>query len=234
MRLFSFKTPHLITHSRLSINNLFLRALSSAVLIPLIIWIINGSNIIFYCFIVAVAVLMLVEWNSIINRHKHKLYWRVAAVLYTCIFFFSFLVLKGFHNGDKALLWLVITIWGADTAAFIVGKLIGGPKFAPKISPAKTWAGFCGAIGMSCIIGIMFAYYLSVRNVALFVSTSVLLGALSQASDLLESWIKRKAGIKDSGRLIPGHGGILDRTDSFILTAPTLALLLLFFEDLYF
>lgn len=234
MRLFSFKIPHLITQNRFRTNNLFLRALSSIILIPLVIWVINGSNIIFYSFIIAVAGLMLAEWNSIINRHRHKLYWCMAAALYTCIFFFSFLLLKGFHNGDQALLWLVITIWCSDTAAFAVGKLIGGPKFAPKISPAKTWAGFCGAIGMSCIIGIMFASYFSVKNVALFVSTAVLLGALSQVSDLLESWIKRKAGIKDSGRLIPGHGGILDRTDSFILTAPTLALLLLFFEDLYF
>jgi phosphatidate cytidylyltransferase len=108
----------------------------------------------------------------------------------------------------------------ADTGAFIFGKIIGGPKLAPRISPAKTWAGVVGAIVFSWLSGVVFGY----------VFITIVLGVLSLIGDLLESWIKRKAGVKDSGKTIPGHGGILDRVDSLVVSAAGLAMILVVFK----
>lgn len=216
-------------------SNLILRIISSAILIPLIIWALYGPVTRFLVAVSIITFVMAIEWRGIIKRHRsHKFAWAIAACAYICTFFFSIMWLRGLPNGSNILLWLMITVWTADTAAFAAGTLIGGPKFAPKISPSKTWSGFFGAVCISLFIGMVMVFYFPIQNQRLFIATTVLLGALAQFSDLLESWVKRKAGIKDSSSLIPGHGGILDRTDSFILTAPTLALLLFFFEKFYF
>ena len=127
-------------------RKLFLRSLSSIVLIPLIICIIYSSKMIFGLLTVIVF-FMAIEWRRIINQHKsHKVEWEAMACVYICVFFLSFMQLKLLFYGNNALLWLVITVWAADTAAFAIGSLFGGPKLAPKISSSKTWAGFHGAV----------------------------------------------------------------------------------------
>lgn len=235
MSLLNAKIEDNVMPSRSKSSNLLVRIISSAVLIPLIIWIVYSRLTNFCVALSIIAFFMAIEWRGIIRRHhSRKIAWRITACVYICTFFFSLLWLRSFPHGSNVLLWLMITVWSADTAAFGTGTLIGGPKFAPKISPSKTWSGFCGAVCASFLIGLALVSYFPIQNHLVFIATTVLLGALAQLSDLLESWVKRKAGIKDSGCLIPGHGGILDRTDSFILTAPTLALLLFFFEKFYF
>jgi phosphatidate cytidylyltransferase len=126
---------------------------------------------------------------------------------------------------------MVVTLWASDSGAYFVGRKFGGPKLAPVISPKKTWSGFCGALFSAGIMLFLF-YYLFFSHHAIFrmgtVSgrplefflTGMIAGGVGQAGDLLESFFKRKAGVKDTGNLIPGHGGLLDRIDSLLLASP--------------
>jgi phosphatidate cytidylyltransferase len=123
-------------------------------------------------------------------------------------------------------LFLVATVWGTDIGAYAVGRMLGGPKMAPKISPGKTWS---GSVGGFCAGGLMAAWlaggFHAIDWAAL--PAGCLLSVFAQAGDLLESAIKRKLGVKDSGRTIPGHGGLFDRLDGFLMAAPVAALLAL-------
>ena len=219
----------------LKFKNLLLRIVSALLLIPVVIYIIYSGIEIFYAAVIFISILMAVEWRSIIRKQKTKrIIWQSGAVLYICVFAISLLWIRYNENNGNILLWFFVTVWLADTGGFIFGKIIGGPKLIPKISPSKTWAGLVGLILASLMSGIIFFHYLGVKDFYSFVGTTVLLGVISQLGDWLESWIKRKAGIKDSGKLLPGHGGILDRVDSLVLSAPFLMLLLIFFRDYWF
>ena len=112
------------------------------------------------------------------------------------------------------------TIALTDIGAYMAGRTFGGPKLAPKISPTKTWAGALGGLALSLVfIALMFAVWADARNhmsmVSVFIMT-VIVSISAQAGDLFESWLKRRAGVKDSGGMIPGHGGLFDRLDSWI------------------
>ena len=113
----------------------------------------------------------------------------------------------------------------ADTGAYAFGRLIGGPKLAPFISPNKTWAGLAGGIGMAAIIGVGSALLLNHKAILMLAGLSALLGAVSQAGDLVESWVKRHFGVKDTGNIIPGHGGLLDRVDGLLVAALGVAII---------
>jgi len=121
-------------------------------------------------------------------------------------------------------LYLILIVTGTDIGAYAMGRLIGGPKLAPLISPGKTWSGAVGGlvIGAGCATG--FAYALHWGTPLAF-GIGLVLSCIAQAGDLLESAIKRKLGVKDSGRTIPGHGGLFDRLDGFLAAAPVAALL---------
>jgi phosphatidate cytidylyltransferase len=123
------------------------------------------------------------------------------------------------------LLTAAIPIWCGDTAAIFVGKAFGKHKLAPSISPNKTWEGAIGnllaCVGAALALGAIFHY-----PILLMVLLGLNCGILGQAGDLFESWLKRKADVKDSGNILPGHGGLLDRLDSLMATAP-LSLLIL-------
>ncbi|MBS0560031.1 MAG: phosphatidate cytidylyltransferase [Proteobacteria bacterium] len=130
--------------------------------------------------------------------------------------------------GRAGLIFLVLTIWGSDIGAYVAGRLIGGPKLAPAISPGKTWSGAAGGLVGACAAGLaaaaLFAFPLAPGRA---IAAAALLGVVGEAGDLLESLAKRHFGVKDSGRTIPGHGGLLDRLDALILAAPVAGLLAL-------
>jgi phosphatidate cytidylyltransferase len=133
-------------------------------------------------------------------------------------------------QGKFLVLFLAVLIWTTDTFAFFVGKKMGGPKLAAKISPNKTWSGSIGGILGSLGVGLIFKTTgLLNFSLPLMIFLSFSLSAVAQVSDLMESWLKRSFGVKDSGHWIPGHGGILDRMDSFLLAAPALGLFLYLF-----
>jgi len=158
---------------------------------------------------------------------KRRALWEAGGVLYLGIPALSIVMLRLLpESGFFLLLAFFIAIWATDTGALIFGNLIGGPKLWPVLSPNKTWAGFFGGIVLAAIAGgIAFAIMqLGAGRGALF-ATSI--GVIAHMGDLLESWAKRNFRIKNSGGLIPGHGGVLDRIDSTLLAAPLLAAVVL-------
>ena len=130
--------------------------------------------------------------------------------------------------GLPAILWLFAVVWGTDVAAYFGGRLIGGPKLWPSVSPGKTWSGaltglFLGAL-LGCCSRVARVAPSGVRWVPML-AVGLVVSAFSQLGDLFESAMKRRAGVKDSSHLIPGHGGLMDRLDAFIAaTAITAAL----------
>ncbi len=121
--------------------------------------------------------------------------------------------------GLIAVFWLFGVVWSADTLAYFSGRLIGGPKLAPTISPNKTWAGFIGGITGAALAGFIITRLVDVGSANAVIALSAVAAIVAQAGDLQESWAKRYLGIKDSGRLLPGHGGIWDRLDALIVVA---------------
>jgi len=138
------------------------------------------------------------------------------------------------NYGFVCTIWLIGTVWAMDTGAYAFGKTIGGPKLCPKISPKKTWAGLIGGMATAAVWGFACAKLDGLQNFGFVMIVSAVLAAVSQGGDLFESWIKRYLGVKDSGNLIPGHGGIFDRTDALLAVTPIVVLILAFFPELDF
>jgi phosphatidate cytidylyltransferase len=127
--------------------------------------------------------------------------------------------------GLQIVVWLLVVVWTTDVLAYLVGRNVGGPRLAPSISPGKTWSGLCGGVAAAALAGGVTAWAIGSERLLQAASLGGLLAIVSQIGDLIESILKRRAGVKDSGTLIPGHGGVLDRLDGLILAAPVLALL---------
>lgn len=126
------------------------------------------------------------------------------------------------------LLFLLLLVWASDIGAYMTGRLLGGPKLAPQVSPGKTWSGALGGLAAAIAAGLLVATLSHAAEHPVRVAAiAAALGIVAQAGDLLESLLKRHFGVKDSGRLIPGHGGLLDRVDALLTAAPVTALLAL-------
>jgi phosphatidate cytidylyltransferase len=146
-----------------------------------------------------------------------------AGVLYAGAMLVSVCLLRASQtDGLAAILWLFAVVWGADVMAYFGGRLIGGPKLWPSISPGKTWAGFVVGVVCGALAGLLTSGAAS-SSVLLFVF-GLVTAAVSQGGDLFESFLKRRFGVKDSSHLIPGHGGLMDRLDGFIAAAVFAAL----------
>lgn len=132
-------------------------------------------------------------------------------------------------DGAETVLWLVALVIATDIGAYFTGRLIGGPKLMARISPKKTWAGLTGGMAAAGGVGALAAILAFVGDggapVIAVALLSALLAVVAQAGDLAESAVKRHFDVKDSGTLIPGHGGLFDRLDGFLITLPALALL---------
>ena len=137
------------------------------------------------------------------------------------------LALTFLRRQDDGLLtfWALALVWATDIGAFFAGRSIGGPKLAPRISPAKTWSGLIGGIALATALALVLHLF---EGLPLhLVLATPMLAILAQGGDLYESAIKRRAGVKDSGNILPGHGGVLDRLDGLVPVAPVAALLVL-------
>ncbi|MBN9534013.1 MAG: phosphatidate cytidylyltransferase [Alphaproteobacteria bacterium] len=160
-------------------------------------------------------------------RHRRSPLWEAGGVLYLGVPALALVALRAMSvHGFLIVLAMFVAIWATDTGALVVGKLVGGPKLWPALSPNKTWAGAIGGMVFAIFAGgVVFSFLaLNVVHGALF---AAFVGAIAQVGDLFESWAKRRFRIKDSGGLIPGHGGVLDRIDSTLLVAPVLAVVVL-------
>ena len=131
------------------------------------------------------------------------------------------------NDGFETTLWLIGAIWVTDIAAFAIGRLVGGVRLAPRISPHKTWAGLVGAIAVAAVWGLAFALWAGARTPWLLCILGACAAVVAQAGDLGISCVKRRFGVKDASNLIPGHGGVLDRLDGMLIATPALVALVL-------
>ena len=182
-----------------------------------------------------IGCLAINEWYRLVlvNRPKFPngfyMFFGALYILTPC------LILVWLRNNDLHglyfILWFFAIIWSTDIGAYLFGKTIGGAKLAPKISPNKTWAGFFGGIVSAVIISLLVYYFVHpVSTLIPLVLGCVVISVVGQIGDLIESWCKRRLGVKDSGDLIPGHGGILDRVDSILLSAPIAGIIAIIFR----
>ena len=158
-----------------------------------------------------------------------KRIWACGGLIYAASVVLAVTVLRVLSriDGVEAILWLFAVVWGTDIMAYFGGRLIGGPKLWPRLSPSKTWAGFLVGVSSGGVLGVLcLALWPGAEPASygpLFV-LGVMAGVIAQAGDFFESGIKRHFGVKDSSRLIPGHGGFMDRLDGFIAAAAFAAL----------
>jgi phosphatidate cytidylyltransferase len=153
--------------------------------------------------------------------------WPAAGLLYIGGACMALSALRGDPaEGRHIIIWLFLVVWATDIGAYLFGRWVGGARLAPAISPNKTWAGLLGGIASAAgVAAIIIAATPVERGIVAVVVLSALVAVVSQVGDLFESWYKRRFGVKDSGNLIPGHGGILDRIDGMLLVAPSVALI---------
>jgi phosphatidate cytidylyltransferase len=147
-----------------------------------------------------------------------------AGVFYSGAMLASVCLLRAsWRDGLYSIIWLFAVVWGADVMAYFGGRLIGGPKLWPRVSPGKTWAGFVVGVLSGAIGGLVAAR--ATNSVPALFGVGLVAAVVAQAGDLFESALKRRFGVKDSSHLIPGHGGLMDRLDGFIAAALFAALL---------
>jgi phosphatidate cytidylyltransferase len=147
-------------------------------------------------------------------------FWASAGLCYAVLPVVALVQLRGSGSeGLLALLFVFAAVWGADTLAYFVGRSVGGPKFAPTISPNKTWSGFAGGLAGAIVATVAVILIFGHKITWNGIMVALLLGFVASMGDLFESWIKRRFGRKDSGAIIPGHGGVLDRIDGLIFAA---------------
>jgi phosphatidate cytidylyltransferase len=148
---------------------------------------------------------------------------------YVCLTMLSLAWLHdSFDAGWPLVFFVFFVVWATDIGAYIVGRSLGGPKLAPRISPNKTWSGFVGGLGFAAAVSVCLSIAANASKPWQVVGIAIGLSLLGQGGDLFESAMKRKFGVKDSGDLIPGHGGMLDRIDALLWAAPSFALLHMF------
>ncbi len=204
------------------------RVISSMVMIPLALYAIFYSVNFFIFLAIAIAMMMTVEWLDMIRREENQTKWRAIGLFYILIPIYS--VIKIRMIDSNILFWMFAVIWATDIFAFFAGRSLGGPKIAPDISPNKTWSGLAGGVIASILIGLLSSFMFQ-GGILFFLVASIFLSLLEQASDLLESKFKRLFGVKDSGNIIPGHGGVLDRLDGMMLVAPMVLFLITVFPS---
>jgi phosphatidate cytidylyltransferase len=176
--------------------------------------------------ILAIVILTLLGAAAARFEETPLTLWSLSGIPYAGLSAAALVVLReGGALGIWAVLWVMAIVWSADTFAYFAGRLIGGPKLAPVISPKKTWAGLGGAMAGAAMASLIFTALAGIGN-----STSLALMALAfalveQAGDLFKSAMKRRYGVKDTGHVIPGHGGVIDRVDGLVAVAMAAAAL---------
>ena len=175
------------------------------------------------------ATLILASASAVIfvtQPARRQSAWSVAGLLYIALPAAALVWLRGDEAlGAIAVVYLFAVAWTTDTASYAAGRLIGGPKLAPRISPGKTWSGFIIGALTPALVGIAFALALKSTSPLRLALVSVALALACQAGDLTESWVKRRFGAKDMSQMIPGHGGLLDRIDGLLFAAVLVALI---------
>jgi phosphatidate cytidylyltransferase len=176
--------------------------------------------------LIGIAVLTVLSIIVVQLKGRTHSMWTSAGVPYVSLSAAALIQLRMDDTfGTLAILWILAVVWAADTFAYFAGKSIGGPKLAPRISPNKTWAGFSGAIAGALAVSAIFAAVAELQITMPLLVAAGIMAIVEQGGDLFKSAFKRYYGVKDTGRLIPGHGGVIDRVDGLVAVAMAAALL---------
>ncbi len=210
-------------------NELHKRIATGTVLAVAALALILIGGAFFVGFVLLCCMLMILEWMELTKNEGPRL--RLAGFGYVLLPCLSLIMLRSIVFPDFAelqaetsplpVLHLICIIVATDVGAFAAGKTLGRHRLAPAISPGKTWEGLAGGVLAAGLVSLSFAPFLLFPHSSMgALLLGMVLAVIAQAGDLFESWLKRRAGVKDSGTLLPGHGGILDRVDGIAFTAP--------------
>ena len=227
-------------------SDLGIRTLSSVAMMSVAIMAIWLGGYAFMGLVIAIGLGVLFEFAKLVLGFAHSLQaqilWLLGGAIYVGLACFSLILFSTPVFGMTPAIMLIAAVIGTDIGAYFAGRSIGGPKIVPRISPSKTWSGLLGGmIGAGLMMVIIQAgiyafrdgeagdgdVYLAYGWFGLML-TGAALAVVAQMGDFFESWMKRRAGVKDSGRLIPGHGGLFDRTDGLIAVAFAAGIVTLF------
>ncbi|MDX3883241.1 MAG: phosphatidate cytidylyltransferase [Sphingomonas sp.] len=179
-------------------------------IVPATIW--PGGGVV----TMAMVLVLLFALGALLTRRVGL----AAGILYAGLPALALIYLRE-ERGLLLTLWAMALVWATDIGAYFAGRGIGGPKLAPRISPNKTWAGLIGGVIAAELLSLVMAIFFGLSWIAVYFATTLAVAA--QIGDLFESWLKRRVGAKDSGRLLPGHGGVMDRLDGLVPVAVIVA-----------
>ena len=204
------------------VDELAKRVVVGLILIVIALGAALAGGYVFAILVAAAAAMIFQEWTRIVRGWGPQ--WLLVGFLYALLPALALLWIR--ERGEHSLLlllWVFIVTWSTDIGAYLAGRTIGGPKLAPAISPNKTWAGLIGGVVAAGVFGGAWATTFGFSRMMLWLAPLFAIGA--QGGDLFESWLKRRAGVKDSGTWLPGHGGALDRLDGLVVVATLTALI---------
>lgn len=205
-------------------SDLGLRTLSGVVMMLIFLSVISVGGWIFKIFVALLVFGTLREWIRLIAAFAQSAAARALWIAFGFAYVgFAAWTLVLFRDEKPALaIYPIAIVIATDIGAYFAGRGLGGPKIAPRISPSKTWAGLAGGMIAAAAVSVILAPWLlldddgQIARTGIFAGVGAVLAIFAQSGDFLESWMKRRAGVKDSGHLIPGHGGLLDRMDGLL------------------
>ncbi len=213
-------------------SDLGIRVVSAAVLAPIALACIWLGGVAFTVLVAAAALGLAIEWLMLCRLPTAQAggaLLRMAGIAYVALAAAGLVLLRGDPIAGRAnVVFLVLIVWAGDIGAYLVGRMLGGPRLAPRISPGKTWSGAVGGLLAAIAVGLAAAPCLADAGSGWRTAlVSAALSIVAQAGDLLESFVKRRLEVKDSSQLIPGHGGLFDRLDGVLSSALAAAVLAL-------
>jgi phosphatidate cytidylyltransferase len=231
-------------------SDLGLRTISALVMLAVSGFALWAGGMAWMVFVLVIGIGVWFEWSALVllmyPPGGKRTAWRYGGAVYCGIACAVLLALRDLPDGLFTVLMIVGAVIGTDIGAYLFGRTIGGPKIAPRISPSKTWAGLAGGMIGAALVMILMTW-LEIRHsfdleggcatsrtcpslaseIPVLAVSGMVLAILAQAGDFFESWMKRKAGVKDSGKLLPGHGGLFDRVDGLLLVLVVIGNLIL-------
>jgi len=227
-------------------SELHLRLISGIVLGIFVLFVTMHSTVTFATMVLLLTIVIVFEWVEMISIAKEyhsdakfAKRWKIVGVLYAFLPSACAIVIREMENGVTITVWYFLTIWATDTVAYFVGSNLGKRKLCPTISPKKTYEGLIGGVTAGAIVSMVIYLVSSTKganslSIHGFFMLTLGVTLLSQVGDILESALKRRFGIKDTGSIIPGHGGIMDRLDAMVLVTPFVLVVILFYGGAIF
>ena len=178
--------------------------------------VLTGFQEYFYALVCYAFSVIYVMFSPKFNKQK---VWVVSGIFYVAFSATALLFLRGGEYGLQLIFGLVALVWAFDSGSYLCGRLLGGPKLWEAISPKKTWSGLIGGLVIGITVVSLMAYIAGYERIGMIIFLAFIISIVAQFGDLAESSFKRKFNTKDSGSIIPGHGGILDRVDGLVVAA---------------